>query len=244
MPSNESVKQELRIIAGALFNRSRLSGRESFMIKTPALAALHDEEKFTQITNMPPTVLSHHVGKLLNVHLTVHPGNMNPFTGNVWAVDHAVEGQPFFCLGDQINIPENGGAVFLLFAIILPELPPRHRFEEEYTLMSSMSSILAKIETKKILWCSNFKAMRRAWHCQGHKHITQSVVDHIMAAATAANNEVLKIALPPLCFKGAVDFAESILHMIWAIFAQLGHELNEYSRLDMQFNGLGDGIFE
>ena len=72
MPSKETVKQELRIIAGALFKGSRLSGSESFLIKTPALAALHDEERFTQITNMSATVLSHHVAKLLNVHLTIH----------------------------------------------------------------------------------------------------------------------------------------------------------------------------
>ena len=110
MPSKESVKQELWIIAGALFKGSLLSGSVSFRIKTPALAALHDEEQFAQnspqITNMSATVLSHHVVKLLNVHLTVHPGNMDPFTSNVWAVDHADEGQAFFCLGDQINIPE------------------------------------------------------------------------------------------------------------------------------------------
>ena len=31
---------------------------------------------------------------------------MNPFTSNVLAVDHADEGQAFFCLGDQINIQE------------------------------------------------------------------------------------------------------------------------------------------
>ena len=49
LPSKESVKQELRIIAGALFKGSRLSGSESFMIKTPALAALHDEERFTHV---------------------------------------------------------------------------------------------------------------------------------------------------------------------------------------------------
>ena len=120
MPSKESVKQELRIIAGALFKGSRLSGSESFMIKTPALAALHDEERFTKITNMSATVLSHHVAKLLNVHLNVHPENMNPFASNVWAVDHADEGQAFFCLGDQINISVNGGAGCLLFAIVLP----------------------------------------------------------------------------------------------------------------------------
>ena len=88
-----------------------------------------------------------------------------------------------------------------------------------------------------------FKAMCSAWRCQGQKHITQHVVDHIMAAATAANDEVLKIALPPQRFVGAVDFAESILHMIRAIFAQLGHALNEYSGPAMQFNCLGDGIF-
>ena len=43
-PSKETVKQELWIIAGALFKGSQLSGNKSFMIKTPALAALHDEE--------------------------------------------------------------------------------------------------------------------------------------------------------------------------------------------------------
>ena len=89
-----------------------------------------------------------------------------------------------------------------------------------------------------------FKAMCSAWRCQGQKHIRQHVADHIMAAATAANDEDLKIALPPQRFVGAVEFAESILHMIRAIFAQLGHTLNEYSRhAAMQFNCLGDGIF-
>ena len=34
------------------------------MIKTPALAALHDEELFVQITNMLAIVLSHHVANL------------------------------------------------------------------------------------------------------------------------------------------------------------------------------------
>ena len=72
-----------------MFKGSQLSGSKSFMIKTPALAALHDEERFTQITNMPATVLP----ELLNVHLTVYPENTNPFTSNVWAVDHADEGQ-------------------------------------------------------------------------------------------------------------------------------------------------------
>ena len=80
------------------------------MKKTPELAALHDDERFTQITNMLATVLSHYVAKSFNVHLTlqccVHPENMNPFNPNVWAVDHADEGQAFFCLGDQINVSE------------------------------------------------------------------------------------------------------------------------------------------
>ena len=65
-----------------------------------------------------------------------------------------------------------------------------------------------------------------------------------MAAATAAYDEVLQISLPPQRFEGAVDFAESILHMIRAIFAQLDHALNEYSMPVMQFNGLGDEIFK
>ena len=55
--------------------------------------------------------------------------------------------------------------------------------------------------------------------------------------------KVLKIALLPQRFEGTVDFAESILHMVRAIFAQLGHALNEYSRPVMQFNCLGYGIF-
>ena len=87
---------------------------------------------------MSATILSHYVSvasslaTLLNVHLTVHPGNMDPFTSNVWAIDHADEGQAFLCLGDQINIPENDGAGCLLFAIVLP---PRHCPKEEYTLI-------------------------------------------------------------------------------------------------------------
>ena len=35
-----------------------------------------------------------------------------------------------------------------------------------------------------------------------------------MAAATAADDEVLKIALLPQRFEGPVEFAESVLHMI------------------------------
>ena len=52
MQSKENFKQELRIIAGALFKGSQLSGSKSFTIKTLALAALHDEERFKQISNM------------------------------------------------------------------------------------------------------------------------------------------------------------------------------------------------
>ena len=58
LPSKETVQQELKIIAGALFTGSRFSGSESdaksFMIKTPALAAVHDEGRFTQIINISP----------------------------------------------------------------------------------------------------------------------------------------------------------------------------------------------
>ena len=51
MPSMETVKQdsELKIIAGALFKGSQLICSKSFMIKTPALAALYYDELFTQI---------------------------------------------------------------------------------------------------------------------------------------------------------------------------------------------------
>ena len=132
---------------------------------------------------------------------------------NVWAVDHADEGKAFFCLGDQINIPENGGARCLLFAIVLP---PRHRPEEEYTLIYVLNELNLgqnRDEENSLV----FKAMRRAWRCQGHEHITQSVVHRIMAAATASDDEVLKIALLPQRFQGAVDFAESILPMNCAI---------------------------
>ena len=47
-------------------------------------------------SRMSATVLSHQVAELLNVHLTIHPGNMNPFTSNVYPVDHADEGQAIF----------------------------------------------------------------------------------------------------------------------------------------------------
>ena len=59
---------------------------------------------------------------------------------------------------------------------------------------SSKSSILAslRIEMKKILWCSKQCTVNG-----DAKDITQSVVDHIMAAATEAYDEVLKIALLP-----------------------------------------------
>ena len=85
MPSKETVtgKQELRIIAGVWLKGSGLSGSKSFMIKTSALVALHDEEQCTQIINMSATVtfLSYHA-KVLNFHCMVHQENMNlnPFT--------------------------------------------------------------------------------------------------------------------------------------------------------------------
>ena len=127
------------------------------------------------------------------------------------------------------------------FAIVLPQ---RHCSEEEYTLgliyaLNELNLGQNRDEENSLV----FKAMRLAWRCQGHEHITQSVVDRIMVAASAANDKVLKIALPPQRFQWAVDSTDSILHMIWAIFAQLGHASNEYSRPFMQFNGLGDGIF-
>ena len=68
----------------------------------------------------------------------------------------------------------------------------------------------------------------------------QSVVDHIMAVATAADDDVLKIVLPPQRFEIPVDFAESVLHIFRAIIAQLGHTLNKYSRPVMNFKGLGN----
>ena len=136
MPSNETVKQELKIIAGALFKGSQFSGSESFMIKTPALAALHDEGRFTRITNMSTASLSHHVAKWLNVHLTIYT---------------------LIYVLNELNIGQNRN--------------------EENSLV--------------------FKAMRSASCCQGNEHFMQSVVDCIMAAATAADDEVLEIAPPP-----------------------------------------------
>ena len=111
MPSKETVrvKQELKLIAGALLKGSRLIGNKSFMIKTPALATR--QWVYMMISNslrlqtccLPGTVLSHHVAKSLNVHLTIHvmihPENMNPFTCSVQAVNHADEGQAFFFFG-------------------------------------------------------------------------------------------------------------------------------------------------
>ena len=41
MPSNDTVEQELRMFARALFKGSRLSGSKSFMIKTPEMTALY-----------------------------------------------------------------------------------------------------------------------------------------------------------------------------------------------------------
>ena len=102
MPSKETVKQELKLIAGALLKGSRSFGSKSFMIKTPALAALQcvymmmSNSLRLQTCCLPGTVLSHHVAKSLNVHLTIHPENMNPFTCSVQAVNHADEGQAFF----------------------------------------------------------------------------------------------------------------------------------------------------
>ena len=78
-----------------------------------------DNQQFTQITNMSVTV-SQNVAKFHNVHLTIHPENTNPLNRNVCAVNYADEGQAFFCLVDQINIPENDekGYHFLLLSCL------------------------------------------------------------------------------------------------------------------------------
>ena len=68
-----TVKQERRIIAWALFKGSQLNGSKLFMIKTSALVALHDEERFTQITNMSATVLSHYAVKWDSEKLIIKP---------------------------------------------------------------------------------------------------------------------------------------------------------------------------
>ena len=63
-----------------------------------------------------------------------------------------------------------------------------------------MSSILAKIETKKTFWCSKQCAVH------GAAKDTNILRSHrIMAAATAADGD-LKIALPPQRLEGAVTF--------------------------------------
>ena len=129
-------------------------------------------------------------------------------------------------MGGQINIPENGGAGCLLFAVVLP---PRHRPEVEYTLIYVLNELnLGQTRSEQNYLV--FQAMLHAWRCQEFEHISQSGADRIMAAANATNDEVLKIALLPQRFEGPVDFAESTLHMILAVFAQLGPALNEYSR--------------
>ena len=107
--------------------------------------------------------------------------------------------------------------------------------------MSSMSSILAKIETKNILWCSK--------QCLVHGAAKDTdILQSLWWIALWQHDKVLKIALPSQCFQGPqswpVDFAESILLMIGAIFAQLGHSFHEYSKPVMNFIGLGYGIFK
>ena len=98
---------------------------------------------------------------------------------------------------------KNGGAGCLLFAIVLPL---RLRPEEEYTLIYVLNELnLGQNRNKENALV--FKGMFSAWRYQGHEHITHSVVDSTMAAATAADDEVLKIALPPQRFEGPVDFA-------------------------------------
>ena len=89
-----------------------------------------------------------------------------------------------------------------------------------------------------------FNAMRRAWRCQGHEKITQSVVDRMLAAATAANQEKIVLFLPPLRLEAAEDFAGTVLHMVRAVFEQLGHTLISYSQPVMKLSGFGDGIFD
>ena len=89
-----------------------------------------------------------------------------------------------------------------------------------------------------------FNAMRRAWHCQGHEKITQSVVDRILAAATAANQEKIVLFLPPRRLEAAEDFAGTVMHMVRAFFEQLGHILKSYSHPVMKLSCFGDGIFD
>ena len=104
-------------------------------------------------------------------------------------------------------------------------LASEHRPEEEYTLIYVLNELNLgqnRDEENSLV----FKAMRRAWRCQGHEHITQSVVDHHPESHYGSSycrpSRRYQIALRHQRFEGAVDFAESILHMIRAIFAQLG----------------------
>ena len=78
-------------------------------------------------------------------------------------------------------------------------LASEHRPEEEYTLIYVLNELNLgqNRDEENSLVFKAMRPLRRAWRCHRHEHITQSVVDHIMAAATAADDDVLKIALPP-----------------------------------------------
>ena len=91
-------------------------------------------------------------------------------------------------------------ACFLQASCSTIVLPPRHSPKEEYTPIYICNELNlgqnSNGENSLV-----FKVMFHALHCQWHKHIMQSVVGSshgIMAAATAADDEVSKIALPPV----------------------------------------------
>ena len=237
-----NVKKELEMIAEALIDGSRFSGTKSVEVETPALKAAADDERFVLVGEMYAGVFPH-VAKMLDLELTRYPTNSNPYTANIWATEYEEDCKAYFCLGDQgksgkqfrTNIGDPGS---LFWAFLLPSRPGQPSVVHVVNELNY--GIKRDEEQHPVL----FNAMRRAWRCQGHEKITQSVVDRILAAATAANQEKIVLFLPPRRLEAAEDFAGTVLHMVRAVFEQLGHTLISYSQPVMKLSGLGDGIFD
>ena len=64
------------------------------------------------------------------------------------------------------------------------------------------------------------------------------------SCGSAAIQENIVLFLPPRRLEAAEDFAGTVLHMVRAVFEQLGHTLISYSQPVMKLSGLGDGIFD
>ena len=68
------------------------------------------------------------------------------------------------------------------------------------------------------------------------------MVDRMLARA--ANQEKIVLFFPPLRLEAAEVFAGTILHMVRAVFEQLGHTLVLYSQPVVKLSGFGNGIFD